>query len=352
MAECDDLDLRVHHRSQMEAAGVRKIFDRLTEFESIQINRQLKNWETLASEDNQRLLELYDQEVLKNVRDPDEVFQAIEKRVAGTKANDYFLSAMRHLLLIRGEEDEQARYYQLVDALIASIVLDRNPNFAGGLSSITGVSVARLFAQMGDQEHARQVEEDAKGLRTRVVELEFERDNMRERLDQSADGLVGDLQAKIKSLEEKLRLSRHNTDALKGQLNEKERGFNEQTQQLEVQITELFKMLREARGFESLVTATEQASSGGMARKDLVVTLAKQMERQKTIGILEGAHRKKKPVNGDSPPAGEDDLGRTSRRQTSKKSGLRSALSALDLAEEDGLEDNEQAEVLPNEVCY
>ena len=186
-----------------------------------------------------------------------------------------------------------------MDSLVSSIVLDRNPNFAGGLSSITGVSVARLVAQMGDQDHARQVEDEAKTLRARVVELELDREDMRNRLAQSADGLVGDLQARVRVLEEKLRVSRHNTESLKGQINEQRRGYDEQIQQLEVQITELFKMLRDARGLESLI-GTVAIDGGGMARKDLVMSLSKQMERKKTIGILEGAHRKKgkKGING------------------------------------------------------
>ncbi|KIJ37716.1 hypothetical protein M422DRAFT_177632 [Sphaerobolus stellatus SS14] len=251
VVECDDLDLRIHHRTNMEAAGVRRIFDRLAEFDSSQINRQLKNWETFAAEDNQRLLELYDQQVLKNVRDPEEVFRAIEKKVAGTKANDYFLSAMRHLLLIRGEDEEQAKYYQLLDSLVSSIVLDRNPNFAGGLSSITGVSVARLFAQMGDQERAKQIEDEAKVLRARVVELEQDREDMAVRLAQSADGLVGNLQSRVQSLEDKLRVSRQATESLKSQIRDEEKEFNDHIQQLEVQITELFKMLREGRAIPS-----------------------------------------------------------------------------------------------------
>lgn len=292
VSECDDFDMRLHYRSQMEAAGVRNLFNKFAEFESIPIDRQIKNWESIGAEDNRRLLEVYDQEVLKNVNDPEDVFKAIQGKVSGTQANDYFLSAMRHLLLIRGEDDEQSRYYQLVDSLVSSIVLDRNPNFSGGLSSITGVSVARLVAQMGDQEHARQVEDEAKALRARVVELELDREDMRNRLAQSADGLVGDLQARVRGLEEKLRVSRHTTESLKGQIDEQRRGHDEQIQQLEVQITELFKMLRDARGLESLM-GTLAVDDGGMARKDLVMSLSKQMERKKTIGILEGTHRKK-----------------------------------------------------------
>lgn len=309
VSECDDFDMRVHYRSQMEAAGVRNLFDKFAEFDSTAINRQLKNWESIGADDHRRLLELYDQEVLKNVHDPEDVFNAIQEKVKGTRAHDYFLSAMRHLLLIRGEDDEQSRYYQLVDSLVSSIVLDRNPNFSGGLSSITGVSVARLVAQMGDQDRARQVEDEAKALRARVVELELDREDMRTRLAQSADGLVGDLQARVRALEEKLRVSRHNTESLKGQIDEQRRGYDEQVQQLEVQITELFKMLRDARGFENLVVTAE--GGGGMARKDLVMSLSKQMERKKTIGILEGTHRKKgkKEVNGSAVNAevGETD---------------------------------------------
>lgn len=277
----------------MEAAGLRRIFARFAEFESVHIDRQLKSWESLETEDHQRLMELYDQEILKNVRDPKEIYEAIERKTRGSKAYDYFVSAMRHLLLIRGENEENARYFQLVDSLISSIVLDRNPNFSNGLSSITGVSVARLVAQMGDQDHSQELEDELKTLRARIQSIEIEKEDLQSRLDRSADGLVGELVKRAEELEEKLKISRHNTEHLKNQILEQKKGYGEQVHQLEVQMSELFRMLREANGFEKLFTNASITDGERMSRQDMVSMLAKQLERQKTIGILEGKHKKK-----------------------------------------------------------
>lgn len=288
----------------MEAAGLRRVFDRLREFESVPIDRQLKAWDSLETEDHQRLMELYDQEILKNVRDPKEIYEAIDKKTSGSRAHDYFLSAMRHLLLIRGETEETARYFQLVDSLISSIVLDRNPNFSGGLSSITGVSVARLVAQIGDQDRSQELEEDLKILRTRLQSLELEKEDLQSRLDRSADGLVGELVKRAEELEEKLKLSRQNTEHLKTQIYEQKKGYGDQVHQLEVQMSELFRMLREANGFERLFSNADPnvTDSERMSRQDMVSMLAKQLERQKTIGILEGKHRKKTTRSKAQPP--------------------------------------------------
>ncbi|CAG8768523.1 11408_t:CDS:2, partial [Gigaspora rosea] len=46
--------------------------------------------------------------------------------VQGTRAYDFFLSAMQHLLLIRDDGEARTKYFQLIDSLVTQVVLDRH----------------------------------------------------------------------------------------------------------------------------------------------------------------------------------------------------------------------------------
>ena len=90
----DDLDLRVHHRSMMEQAGLFRIIEKCREFGYEQIDTYLDLIEGLTEADERALREQHDQEVLKNYGDPEDVFKAIVAKTKDTRAHDYFLSAL------------------------------------------------------------------------------------------------------------------------------------------------------------------------------------------------------------------------------------------------------------------
>lgn len=304
----DDFELRLHYRSQMEAAGLRKILDVCHQFQHDSLEKQIASYEKLAAADQEVLLQNFDQEVLRDLSDPYDVYRAIMSSVEGTPAYPYFLSSLQHLLLIRAEADTKTRYYQLIDELVTSIVLDKKQDFSGGLSSVVGVSVARLVAQFGEQERSRIAEEEASNARREANELRLQKEKLEEEIAAGGDGLVGMLKEKLSTAEEKLRVSRMTTDSLQARLAEQKRGYEEQIAQLELQIFELFRMIREG-GISSRTTGTDGAV---LDRNELITTLEKQMERRKTIGILEGRHRKKGGVGrGDAiaEEEEEDDTG-------------------------------------------
>lgn len=273
----------------MEAAGLRKILDVCHEFQHETLEKQIKSYEQLAAQDQEALVQNFDQEILRDLSDPYDVYRAILSSVEGTPAYPYFLSSLQHLLLIRSEQETKTRYYQLIDQLVTSIVLDKKQNFSGGLSSAVGVSVARLVAQFGEQERARLAEEEAANARREANELRVEKERLEEEIERGGEGLVGDLKKKLTSVEEKLNVSRMTTDALQARMNEMKKGYEEQIAQLELQIYELFRMLREG-GIGGKTTGSDGAV---LDRTELITSLEKQMERRKTIGILEGRHRKK-----------------------------------------------------------
>jgi len=57
------------------------------------------------------------------------------------------------------------------------------------------------------------------------------------------------LEGKLVAAEDKLRISREISEALQAQIIGLQRSYEEQISQVELQISELFKMLKESRGF-------------------------------------------------------------------------------------------------------
>lgn len=297
--------MRMHYRSQMETAGLNRILERCKEFNFSGLDKQLEQYNELLEEDRKQLMQNFDQDILRDMSDPFDVYRAIMSSIEGTQAFKHFLSAMQHLLLVREEGDIKNRYFQLIDSLVTSVVLDKKQAFSGGLSNTVGLSVERLVAQFGEQERAQAAEKEATEARVQLGRLKLEKEALEEELASVGDGLVGNLKEKLAAAEEKLRISRLTTEALQAQVTEQQRAYEEQIQQLELQISELFKMLKESRGFASALDASQ-----GMDRKELIYTISKQMERKKTIGILEGRHRKKKGDNdNDSEEESEADEG-------------------------------------------
>src|SRR5258708_37053324 len=98
--------MRILHRSEMETAGFGPILDNCKEFHYVGLDTQLAKYEELLEEDHKQLLQNFNQDILRDMTDPYDVYRAILSSVEGTDAFKYFLSAMQHLLLVRADDDE------------------------------------------------------------------------------------------------------------------------------------------------------------------------------------------------------------------------------------------------------
>jgi cytokinesis protein len=283
IGETEDYELRMHIRTQMESSNIREIMEACKAFGLQNLDRQIGIYEQLDEEDRERMMELFDRTVLQDMSDPTDVYNAILKSVDGTPAYKFFLSAMQHLLLIREEPEIRSRYYQLIDKLVTTIVLDKKPNFEAGLQGMIGVSVARLVAQFNEQDRLQVAEDEAGQARSLVLQLELEKEALEKELNQGANGLVGDLKGKLSTSEGKVESLRTTVNILQTKVEAQKRDFEEKLNQLEAQIMEMFKMLREASTLEDVIDG-----GGGMDRKALIETLERQFQRKKTVGILEG----------------------------------------------------------------
>lgn len=311
LVACNDLDLRIHHRSQMESAGLQRVLGLLRAFGHTPLDKLLKIFQDTLDEDEKKLRERVDQEFLKDLRNPEDVFKAIQAKTENLKAKDYLLSTLQHLLLIREDGPALTHYYQLIDSIVADVVLDKK---LAGAEHRLGQSVERIIAQFNEADRLQAIEDEAAEARAYALQLKLEKDALDAEISQGVDGLVGRLKEQIAQLEEKLQVSRANTARLQGKIETQKAGYEEQIAQLEAQIMELFRMLKEVgKGVEKVFE-----NSGGMDRKSLIDNLEKHLHRHKTISILEGRDkRKQKPegdMNGLDESDTEDDSGSGSRK--------------------------------------
>lgn len=308
----DDLDLRLHYRTQMESAGLQRILAQCRNFQVPSIDKQLKILQDVLEDDEKKLSERMDQEILRDMTNPEQVYQAIRSKTDDSRARDYFLSMLQHLLLIREEGPTMVHYYQLIDSMVTDIVLDKK---LAGADQRMGRSVESVIAQFNDADRYQAAEEEAAQAKAQLLRIKLEKDVLEEEISGGHDGLVGKLKARIAHLEQKLGVSRETTGKLQGQLETQKLGYEEQIAQLEAQIMELFQMLKQfGKGVDKII----EAGSGAMDRKALIETLDRHLQRNKTISILEGRD-KKSGVAEDEASESEDEMDATPGKSSLKR---------------------------------
>ena len=295
----EDLDLRIHHHSQMATAGLRRLVEICRGFNFDQLNTQLNTLQETIETDEKELRERLDQEVLRDMTDIGDVYAALKSRTDGSRAHDHLLSILQHLLIIREDGPGMVQYYQLLDSLVTDVVMDHK---LAGAEQRLGKSVESIISQFNDADQHRVVEAEAAKMRADLRRLQLEKDALESEAMNGGDGLVGVLKGKIASLEEKLQISRETTTRLQTQLEAQKSDYDEQITQLEAQIMELFRMLKEL-GTDGVSKVLDNGNA--MDRKTLMATLEKHMQRTKTIHILEG--RDKEPGKMKKGKGGQSD---------------------------------------------
>ncbi len=319
----------------MEAAGLQRILALCRDFGVPGIDKQLRSLQKSLDDDEQRLRERLDQQILRDLNNPQDVYNAISAKVQDSKAKDHFLSMMQHLLLIREEGPPMVHYYQLLDSLVTDVVMDKK---LAGAEVRFGHSVERIIAQFNETDRYQGVEEEANKARADALRFKLEKEALEDEISQGQDGLVGKLKDRISHLEHKLEVSRETTTRLQSQMVAQKSGYEEQIAQLEYQIMELFKMLKEVgKGVDTIM------DTGAMDRKALVQTLEKHFQRSKTIGILEGRDKQKRrkgPTTGFDDDSDDADSDATPR----KAGGLRRGSKIVKKSPKPGFKGSDEAE--------
>lgn len=178
----DDPEIRIHLRNQMTASGLERIMEKMNELCDEHVDRQVREFKSLAENDQDEVMEMYHEHVLSDQNDPRDVFECILSSVEGTRGYDFFLSCLQHLLLVNSEESGiKSRYYQIIDNLVAQVVLDHK-GLADDFSADYTTTVQHLISKFADQDQLKATLEDIKELQQNYDELERERDLLREQL--------------------------------------------------------------------------------------------------------------------------------------------------------------------------
>ncbi|KAG0365393.1 hypothetical protein BGZ54_006556 [Gamsiella multidivaricata] len=255
----DEIEYRMHLRSQLTTSGLTRIVSKMRCLNHDLIDRQLNIYEDEAENDHEDMVEFYNQQILQDMSDPYDVFHALLRSVESSRAYDFFLSLLQHMLLIREEGDLRTRYFQLMDAIVTQVVLDRR-GITDNFDQKLGISVNQLMGKLVDQDRLNHALEDAKQARRELEITTRQKNELELEVGQKDDGMVSQLKANVHSLQDLLRLSRHTIQTLQVKLND----IEIQTQKkLAIQDAQLKHLLRSLQDSNTLM-AEAGMSSGGL----------------------------------------------------------------------------------------
>ncbi|KAI9785266.1 MAG: hypothetical protein M1816_000452 [Peltula sp. TS41687] len=300
-----DVQLRCHIRAQFTACGIKRILTKMEGFQYDVIDTQIKRYRINEGIDYEDIMERDTgsfkdgvEPERKDLNDPVEIVDAIMSRVRGTRTQDYFLSTMQHLLLIRENNGEdRLRMFQLVDAMLSYVAMDRRlPDM--DLKQSLNFSVQNLLDKLHTDAEARQAQDEAVQSRQIADSAMAERDEMRSQVELGADGMVAKLQKQLDEQTAVIEVQKRQNEVLKGEMTELHRVRAQELQRNELETRELYLMLRDAQ--DVAASAAKKDAKNGLAPSDptqmkgildrgkLMDRLEMQLERQKTQFKLEG----------------------------------------------------------------
>ncbi|CZT50195.1 probable cytokinesis protein SepA [Rhynchosporium secalis] len=301
-----DLQLRVHIRAQFTACGIKRILTKMEGFQYDVIDKQIERFRTNEAIDYEDLLERENSSIKDNVEgevkdlsDPTQIVDAIMQKVQGSRTQDYFVSALQHLLLIRDNDgEERLRMFQLVDSMLSYVAMDRRlPDM--DLKQSLNFTVQSLLDKLHTDSEARQALDEALESRQIADSAMAERDEMKSQIELGADGMVAKLQKQLEEQAQIIEIQRRQIEGLKSDLESVQGLRAKEAQRNELETRELYLMLRDAQdiaasnaakgvGGAALGESDPSQMKGILDREKLMDRLEMQIERQKTQYKLEG----------------------------------------------------------------
>jgi cytokinesis protein len=220
----------------MATAGLRRVVELCRGFNFEPLNTQLDILQETIELDERELRERLDQETLGDLGNIDDVCAALKSQTHNTKAHDYLLSILQHLLLIREGGSGLVQYYQLLDSLVTDVVMDHK---LAGAEQRLGKSVENLISQLKDADQHRALEAEAAKMRADLRRLQLEKEALEGEVLNGGDGLVDVLKGMVASLEEKLQVLREMNARSQAHMETQKAGYEEQIASLESQIKQL-----------------------------------------------------------------------------------------------------------------
>lgn len=300
-----DLQLRMHIRAQFTGCGIKRVFKKMEGFQYDVIDKQIERYMSNEAVDYEEFLEVENNSMVdsvegdgKDLNDPIQIADAINSRIVNTREQDYFVSAMQHLMIIRDTQGEdRLKMFQLVDSMLSYVAMDRRlPDM--DLKQSLNFTVQSLLDKLYTDSEARQVRDEAIEARQIADSAIAERDEAKAQLELGADGLVSKLQKQLAEQEKVIAVRERQIEQMKAELAEIQRIRAQELQRNELETRELYLMLRDAqdvaasaaknKGKEGLGAADPTQMQGILDRERLMNRLEIQLQRAKTQATLEG----------------------------------------------------------------
>lgn len=238
----ENLQTRIHIRTQLKLCGWPRIAGKLHAMGFDLIDRQILRYTEQEELDLAELTEYDNHSDIQDIDDPVEIVQGIWNRMDSSKARDYFLSTLQHLLLVREQDDDRTRLFQLIDAVLTHIVMDSNSS-KRDMTSALGSSVREVMARLATDEEARRAIEEAREAYSKAEIIASERDMMEREVSMGADGLVQRLKDELTQQNLVLSASQRQNQELRQQIQALRDEHNQSVQKTEVEMRELYMML-------------------------------------------------------------------------------------------------------------
>ncbi|KAK9456961.1 hypothetical protein V1511DRAFT_457117, partial [Dipodascopsis uninucleata] len=278
----EDIKVRVHIRSQLKSAGLPRIVEIMQEFHYDLIDEQIQQYEDAAALDYEDLMERLQEDEIRDLDDPVEIAEDIWRRVKGTGSEDFFVSTMQHMLLVRDDmTEDRAHVFKLIDGILSYVVMDRIlPD--RDLRSTLQFSVQEIMNKMSTEDQARRAVLEAMEANKKAEIALAERDEMAAQVALGADGMVAKLQKELTEQAEIISLQKKANAALQNQIEELTRQHMIQLQNAESEIRELFLLLYEQDSLSpySKPTFGSITNNGGINKRELLDRLEAQLENR------------------------------------------------------------------------
>ncbi|XP_014448303.1 protein diaphanous homolog 1 [Tupaia chinensis] len=248
----EELDFRVHIRSELMRLGLHQVLQDLRKIENDDMKVQLSVFDEHGDEDSYDLKGRLD-DIRIEMDDFSEVFQILLNTVKDSKAEPHFLSILQHLLLVRNDYEARPQYYKLIEECISQIVLHKNGADPDFKCRHLHIDIEGLIDQMIDKTKVEKSE-------AKATELEKKLDSeltARHELQVEMKKMESDFEQKLQDLQGK----KDALDSEKQQIAIEKQDLEAEVSQLTGEVAKLSKELEDAKKEMASLSAAAAVAS-------------------------------------------------------------------------------------------
>uniref|UniRef100_A0A452G270 Protein diaphanous homolog 1 n=1 Tax=Capra hircus TaxID=9925 RepID=A0A452G270_CAPHI len=218
----EELDFRVHIRSELMRLGLHQVLQDLREIENEDMRVQLNVFDEQGEEDSYDLKGRLD-DIRMEMEYPFTDWILLNT-VKDSKAEQHFLSILQHLLLVRNDYEARPQYYKLIEECISQIVLHKNGADPDFKCRHLQIDIEGLIDQMIDK--------------TKVEKSEAKATELEKKLDSELTARH-ELQVEMKKMESDFEQKLQDIQGEKDSLDSEKQKIATEKQDLEAEVSQL-----------------------------------------------------------------------------------------------------------------